>query len=107
MANEAAWLYGKNLCVHGAEDLPTFEHAEEMVRLMRGWQLDVEPHFFRPRDPDGKIFTSAGHSLGDRTAIILKLGEEYLGQPPPRRGLRRTTVADFDRREELCFRACF
>ncbi|NUQ64469.1 MAG: DUF2920 family protein [Pirellulales bacterium] len=94
----------KVLTVHGVEDLPTFHDAEEMVRLMRGYQLDVEPHFILPQDVDGKVFTTAGHALGDRTAIVLKLGAEYLGQPASPRWLRRPTVPDFDRREELSFR---
>jgi dienelactone hydrolase len=94
----------KILTVHGVEDRPTFDHAEEMVRLMRGCHLDVEPHFVSPQDVDGKVFTTAGHALGDRTAIVLKLGAEYLGQAASPRRLRRAAIPDFDRREELRFR---
>lgn len=94
----------KVLSVHGIEDLPTFHDAEEMVRLMRGYQVDVEPHFISARDVDGKVFTTARHALGDRTEIVLKLGAEYLGQPASTRYLRRTCTPDFDRREEVAFR---
>jgi acetyl esterase/lipase len=94
----------KILTVHGVDDQPTFGHAEEMVGLMRGHQLDIEPHFVRRQDVDGTVFTTTGHALGNRTAIVLTLGREYLGQSPSPRRLRRTTVPDFDLREEIAFR---
>ena len=66
----------KVVSVHGIEDTTCpFADAEEMVGWMRRAKLDVEPHFIAKKDLDGKVFTSAGHALGNRTQIVLQVAE--------------------------------
>lgn len=89
--------------VHGQEDATCpFPDAVEMVDAMRAAGISVEPHFLRRDDLDGKIFTSAGHSLGDRTQIVLKVAGKYL-RPGEAESLERKTPSDFERREAIRF----
>lgn len=107
---EHAWMMRrlgnttKIIVVHGVEDTTCpFADAEELVKLLRGHQLDVEPKFIAKNDLDGKVFTSAGHSLGNRTEIVFRVAEHYL-HPDGAKFLRRTTPTDFDRRDEVRYR---
>jgi dienelactone hydrolase len=94
----------KIIVVHGTEDdTCPFADAREMVELMRGHHLDVEPHFVAPEDLDGIIFTSAGHSLGNRTEIVFRVADKYLN-PSGSTFFRRKTPTDFERGEEIRYR---
>ncbi len=94
----------KIVIVHGVEDTTCpFADAEEMVRLMQAFQLDVEPHFIAKADLDGKVFTSAGHSLGNRTEIVFRVAENYLSRAGDK-FLRRETPTDFERRDDVRYR---
>ncbi|MDA1232966.1 MAG: alpha/beta fold hydrolase, partial [Planctomycetota bacterium] len=91
----------KILVVHGVDDRTCpFEDAVEMVDLMKAAGLDVEPHFITKDEIDGKVFSSTGHSLGDRTQIALKLAGKYL-KSSGEHSLRRSGDSDFDRRESI------
>lgn len=87
--------------IHGRQDSTCpFPDAEEMVDAMRAEGLPVEPHFIGPEDLDGKVFTSAGHPLGDRTEILLRKAGKYMLPNAPE-ALERTGPSDFDRREPI------
>lgn len=94
----------KIIVVHGAEDATCpFADAQEMVKLMQGHRLEVEPRFISKDDLDGKVFTSAGHGLGNRTEIVFRVAENYLS-PTGSNFLRRTTQTDFERRDDVRYR---
>lgn len=82
--------------VHGTEDRTCpFEDAVEMVQLMQDASLDVEQHFVTKEMIDGQAFQSTGHSLGDRTQIVLRVAGEYL-KPDGPMSLRRKIACDFE-----------
>jgi len=93
----------KVVVVHGREDVTCpFADAEELVASMTLAGHDVEPHFIGREQLDGVAFTSAGHSLGDRTEIVFKVAGDYLRDGSPR-ALERTGPSDFERRETLLY----
>ncbi len=87
--------------VHGVDDATCpFADAVEMVEWMKRRGLSVEPRWIRKPDLDGKVFTSSGHALGDRTQIVLTVAEPYL-TPTSDRARDRHGPGDFERRETL------
>ncbi len=95
--------HAKIITVHGTEDVTCpFADAEEMVFWMKRARLDVEPRWIAKGDLDGKVFTSAGHSLGNRTQIVLQF-DHYL-KFGGRIGLMREGKSDFERREDIRYR---
>ncbi len=91
----------KVIVVHGTRDTTCpYPDAVEMVANMQAAKLDVEPHFLEDADLDGKVFTSTGHALGNRTEIVFRVAEKYLA-PNGERSLRRTGPNDFQRADEL------
>jgi hypothetical protein len=93
----------KVIVVHGVDDTTcAYEDARELVANMQAAELDVEPHFITKDDLDGSVFTSSGHSLGNRTEIVFRVAEKYLAPDSPQ-ALRRNGPSDFDRREEVCY----
>lgn len=94
----------KIVTVHGVDDTTCpFADAEEMTFWMRRAKLDVEPHWIAKKDLDGKVFTSSGHALGNRTQIVLQVAEKYL-KATGKDVLVRRKKSDFERREEIRFR---
>lgn len=94
----------KIIVVHGVEDITCpFADAEEMVAAMRGHRLDVEPQFITATDLDGKVFASAGHSLGNRTEIVFRVAEKYLARNGGK-FLHRKTPTDFERGDDVRYR---
>jgi hypothetical protein len=93
----------KIIVVHGVEDTTCpFADAKEMVELMKAAKIDVESHFVTKNLVDGKVFTSPGHSLGQRTEIVFKVAEKYL-RPDSSTFLDRKTSTDFYRREDITY----
>lgn len=94
----------KNTCkvivVHGTTDLPSYDDAVELVGNMRGAELDVEPWFIKPEHVDGKVFTTTGHALGNRTSIVFQVAGKYAVPDGPSALVRRGP-GDFDLRDEL------
>lgn len=88
------------IVVHGSDDTtcPT-EDARHLVNLLRGAGLSVEPHFVTPSDLDGKVFTSSGHALGDRTQIVDRVAGKYLDPASPD-VLLREGASDFERGDD-------
>lgn len=89
----------KVFVVHGMEDTTCpFADAERLVRQFQQAQLDVVPEFIGPERLDGKVFTSAGHALGNRTEIVFQVAGDWL-EPTGSRLLRRTGRTDFEHRD--------
>jgi len=89
----------KLLVVHGTTDASCpVADAMEMVANMKRARLDVEPHFITKKDLDGTALKSTGHSLGNRTLIVLRLAGNYL-RPDGPQALVRKTATDFQRRD--------
>lgn len=94
----------KVITVHGRDDTTCpFPDAVEMVEWMRRAKLDVEPHFIGKDRIDGKVFTSTGHALGNRTEIVLQLGAKFLS-PSDSDRRERAESSDFERRETIRYR---
>lgn len=84
----------KTFIVHGRDDTTCpFADAEEMAANFAAAKLEVTPRFVGLADLDGKVFTSSGHPLGNRTEIPFAVAGEAL-EP----GTRRGHPSDF----ELC-----
>lgn len=91
----------KVVVVHGVEDI-TYRDADEMVRRMKDAGLDVEPHFIKKEHVDGKVFTSAGHALGNRTEIVFQTAGKHLDPASPAM-LARPGKTDFELREKVTY----
>jgi len=91
----------KVIVVHGVDDpVCPFPDAREMVANIQAAGLGVEPRFITKDDIDGRVFTSSGHSLGNRTEIVFRVGEKYLSPDSPQ-AIRRSGPSDFERRDEI------
>lgn len=91
----------KVVTVHGVDDTTCpFADAEEMAFWMRRAKLDVEAHWIAKNDLDGKVFTSSGHALGNRTQIVFQVAKRYL-KATGKEALARRGKSDFERREEI------
>ena len=87
--------------VHGVDDETCpWEDAVEMVERMQDAKLAVEPRWVTTDVIDGIAFKSTGHSLGDRTQIVLDVGAQYL-KSNGEKSLRRVGKTDFQRRESI------
>lgn len=93
----------KIVVVHGVDDAtcPAAD-AREMVAWMRRAGIDVEPRWIGRKDLDGKVFTSSGHALGDRTAIVFQVAGKYLTPGSPTLATTKGPN-DFERRGDLRF----
>lgn len=79
--------------VHGRNDRTCpFPDAEEMVANFQAAGLNVKTHFIGKEDVDGKVFTSSGHPLGNRTEIAIRFGAGPFNREYP---------TDFDLRDEV------
>ncbi len=87
----------KIITVHGRDDTTCpFPDAVEMVEWMRRAKLDVEPHFIGKDRIDGKVFTSTGHALGNRTEIVLQVMGQVENRPHG--------PSDFEQRKTIRYR---
>jgi predicted esterase len=82
--------------VHGRDDHTCpFQDAEEMATNFEKAELDVTRFFVGKDQLDGKVFTSSGHALGNRTEIVFKVGGEAL-----QTNVRRSYPSDFKLQDE-------
>lgn len=78
--------------VHGRDDRTCpFSDTEQMVSNFKAADLAVNPHFVRKEEIDGKIFTSSGHALGNRTEIAIRFASGAFSRNYP---------SDFELRDE-------
>jgi len=90
----------KIISVHGVDDVTCpFADAEELAFWMKRAKLDFVPHWIAKKDLDGKVFTSSGHALGNRTEIVESVARPYLID-----GGRVGAKSDFQRKEEIRYR---
>jgi lysophospholipase L1-like esterase/dienelactone hydrolase len=86
--------------VHGTEDTTCpYPHAVELADNMQRGGLNVIPEWIDKTRLDGKVFTSAGHSLGNRTEIVFKVAGDRLVPDGPQ-SLRRQCRSDFELRDD-------
>lgn len=91
----------KIVVVHGVEDHTCpFEDAQELVANLKAADLPVDAHFIDASDLDGKVFTSSGHALGNRTEIVFQVAGSYLLPDSPT-ALRREGPTDFERATDI------
>ncbi len=89
----------KVIVVHGVDDASCpFEDAREMAENMQAAGIDVEPHYITSDKVDGKVFTTTGHALGDRTRIVAQVADKYLLPDSPDAAVR-TASSDFKLRD--------
>jgi hypothetical protein len=89
----------KIFTVHGVEDL-TCPDADEFAANMKASGLDFTYVRVTKDMLDGKIFTSAGHALGNRTLIVGHVAGKYLDSRSAD-ALRRRSPTDFERKEDI------
>lgn len=91
------------IVVHGVDDRTCpIEDAREMVTNLTKAGIDVEPKFVTKDDLDGKVFSSTGHSLGNRTQIVMRVAEQYLLPDSPTAAIRKGK-SDFERQEDVVY----
>lgn len=93
----------KIIVIHGTGDTTCpYADAKTMVQNMKAAQLDVEAKFVTPADIDNVVFKNIGHSLGDRTKMMIKYGGEYA--IPRREKFRlRTSPTDFELKQDVIY----
>ena len=96
----------KVIVVHGVDDTTCpIREAQELVEAMRKAKLAIEPHYVDRARVDQarveeRVFTGTGHTLGDRTQIVLQVAEHYLATGGAQ-SLRREGRTDFEHGDEL------
>lgn len=89
--------------VHGVEDATCpFADAETLAANAQAAGIDVVPRWVKPADLDGKIFTSAGHALGNRTEIVEAVAGTWLKAGSPH-AVIRTGPSDFSRKATVVY----
>ena len=78
----------------------SFQDKRDMADVMNRVGLNVEPYFIDADDVDGEIFKNTGHSLGDRTTMLMHVADKYL-MPDSDTCLRNEGLTDFDLRDDL------
>lgn len=87
------------ITVHGVDD-QTCPDVDEFVANMKASGLEFTHVPVTRERIDGRIFTSTGHALGDRTRIVEHVAGRYLDPRSPQ-ALRRQGPTDFERREAI------
>ena len=90
----------KIVSVHGVDDTTCRSDGEEMVANLRRAGLDIVPVWVTKEMVDGKVFTTTGHALGNRTLIPQHVAGKWVRCDGPE-ALERKTATDFERREEV------
>jgi dienelactone hydrolase len=103
----AAMKAAGNACqmfvVHGVDDdICPFVDAKEMAAAMKGAGLTVEPVFVDKAKIDGKVYTSTGHAVGNRTLIVSAVADMLLKPDAPTAAVR-PGPSDFERRDEVVY----
>ena len=94
----------KIVVVHGVDDRTCpFADAVELIANMRAAGLDVVPNYVTKKSIDGKVFTSTGHGLGNRTEIVFRVAGDFLSPDSPKRVIRNGK-SDFELREDVRYR---
>lgn len=89
----------KIFTVHGEEDT-TCRDADEFAANMKTSGLDFTYVRVTKEMLNGKVFTSAGHALGNRTLIVGRVAGKYLDPRSPE-AIRRRGATDFERKKVI------
>jgi predicted esterase len=93
----------KVIVIHGEDDQSCLaSDKRRVVEAMRAAALDVEGHFLAKGDADGKLIKNSGHSIGNRTELLLHFAGDYLA-PMSGKMCRLGSPSDFERREEISY----
>ncbi|NDD37091.1 MAG: alpha/beta fold hydrolase [Verrucomicrobia bacterium] len=90
----------KVFSVHGLDDKTCLADGQEMVANMLRAGLDITPVWVSKEMVDGKIFSTTGHALGNRTLIPGHVAGRFIRADSPD-ALDRKTPTDFERREDI------
>ena len=90
----------KVFSVHGLDDKTCLADGQEMVANMTRAGLDITPVWVTKEMVDGKVFTTTGHALGNRTLIPGQVAGKFLRADSPD-ALERKSPSDFERREDI------
>ena len=91
----------KIITVHGSEDAACpFADAQEYAANMKASGLDFTFVPVTKEMLDGKIFSSTGHPLGNRTLIVEHVAGKFLDPKSPE-ALHRKGATDFERKEDV------
>lgn len=91
----------KVIVVHGVDDtVSPFADAKDMADAIKAANMDVEAVYINKSHVDGKVYTSAGHTLGPRTDIVIRVAEKYLRGGTSTTQERKSST-DFFRREDI------
>jgi hypothetical protein len=91
----------KVVVVHGAEDTacPTADvHA--MLEAYKTAGIDHDAHIIDTARIDGDPYKNTGHSIGDRTRILIDVADTYLDPHAPTCA-RRKGPTDFERKDDV------
>ncbi len=93
----------KIIIIHGTGDTTCpYEDAREMFENMKAAGLDVDAKFVTKADLDKVVFKSTGHSLGDRTKMMVQFGSDYM--LPGRKTYRlRKSPSDFELKKDVIY----
>ncbi|WP_339733273.1 DUF2920 family protein [uncultured Gimesia sp.] len=93
----------KIIIIHGTGDTTCpYPDAKQMFQNMKAAQLDVEAKFVTPADIDNVVFKTTGHSLGDRTQMMIQYGGDYMIPGRPQFRLRKTPT-DFELKQDVIY----
>ena len=63
---------------HGEDDTACLAtDKREIVKNMTKAGFKVDAHFISQKDIDGKLIKNSGHSIGDRTQLLLRFADKY------------------------------
>ncbi|MDD4181869.1 MAG: DUF2920 family protein, partial [Victivallaceae bacterium] len=89
----------KIIVIHGVDDTSCLaSDKKRAVENMKAAGLDVEPHFIEKKDVDGKLIANSGHSIGNRTNLLIKYADKYLSEKSE--DMKKNTKADFEFKNE-------
>ncbi|HAH48577.1 DUF2920 family protein [Gimesia sp.] len=102
-AMKAMGYAGKIVIIHGTGDTTCpYEDAKQMVQNMQAADLDVKAKFVTQADLDGVVFKNTGHSLGDRTKMIVEFGGPYI-IPGNQKFRLRESPTDFELKQDVIY----
>ena len=89
--------------IHGDDDpYCLITDTQRVAAAMQAAGLKVETHFFAKTDIDGKIVKNTGHSIGNRTTLLVTFAGDYL-TPGNAKMCRLTSGSDFARRDKVTY----
>lgn len=93
----------KLIIVHGEEDATCpYADAVTLAENAKAAGIDVVPRWVKKAELDGKVFTSAGHPLGNRTEIVEAVAGAWL-KPDSPTAIVRAGSSDFARQEVITY----